>query len=545
MKNTSPVRWLLLGSISVLASACQVPETPMTQEARDSIDKTSMRSQSALEAFAERQSRRAGGAQITDGLFVAPVAERANAAALLPAHVERPGAVVLSSREPMSLAELSSRLTSATNIPHILSLGPSGGGGEVSDGGLLSREAQGSFQDLAASDGQDGDAPAVRASGRGNGVTSSTSGGRKVNLALKGSLSEVLDKISANYEVEWSYQDGKIIFRDYVSRQYQISSIPSSTTGGSSVGSASSSYSTDFWAEIESSVEGILGDDVVYSIGRSTGLMSVTAKVADHAKIEDYISEINEALSQQIAFDVNVLSVTLSEDGGRSLDLGIALEEAGGGSSLNFENGIGALADAGTMNIEIVDGILNFEAMMSALSKQGEVSIDTRTGVTTMNNRPVPVEVIDSISYIASVASEETDAGTTRLVPTPGTQDTGFSLQIFPRIMNDRQIMVEYSLDLSELKALQTFGEGDTRVQLPEVSSTSFSQQVILENNQTLVLAGFERTRTSYNADVTNRFGGAFGVGGGRQADEERVATVLMIKPRILKSHKAITSGSE
>jgi type II secretory pathway component GspD/PulD (secretin) len=522
-------------------------ETSMTQDAKDSVDMTTVRTESAMSTFEERQSRRAGGAQITDGVFVAPVAERANSAALLPAHVERPGAVVINSREAMSLSELSSRLTAATDIPHILSLGPSGGGSDAqpSGGAGLTSRAGGDFSvlpDVPPEDPAEENANAPT-SGRGNGISSSDSGTRQIQLSLKGTLSEVLDKVSAHYEVEWSYQDGKIIFRDYVSRQYQISSIPSTTSGGTTVGGASSTYTTDFWAEIESSVKGILGDDVVYSIGQSTGLMSVTAKVADHAKIEDYIDEINKALSQQIAFDVNVLSVTLSEDDGRSLDLGLALDDAG--NKFNYKNKVGSISGGSSMNVKIVEGILDFDAMMSALSEQGRVAIDTRTGVTTMNNRPVPVEVIDTISYIASVTSEETDGGTSRLVPTPGTQDTGFSLQIFPRIMNDRQIMVEYSVKLSELKALKEFGENETMVQLPEVSSTSFSQQAVLENNQTLVLAGFERTRINYDADVMNRLGGAFGVGGSRKAKEERVATVMMIKPRILKAHKAITSGSE
>ncbi|RMJ11748.1 hypothetical protein PHISP_08877, partial [Aspergillus sp. HF37] len=75
-------------------------------------------------------------------------------------------------------------------------------------------------------------------------------------------------------------------------------------------------------------------------------------------------------------------------------------------------------------------------------------------------------------------------------------------MHIFPRILNNRELMVQYSVRLSELQALKSVGEGAALVQLPEVSTTSFEQQAVLENGQTLVLAGFERTRAETSQDV-------------------------------------------
>jgi len=459
------------------------------------------RAQDALASYRNSDTVRAGGAQITDGVFVASVKERTNSSALLPAHVQTPNAVIMNSRDELTITEISARLTEITGIEHVAALGsPSGVAG------------------------------------------ASASDGRVVRPSYSGKLSEVLGKISASFGVEWTYSDGKIIFRDYVTRQYQIPVIPSIASGGSQVGSSSSGYTADFWSEFENSVDGILDSDVVYNISRTTGLLTVTAQVDDHAEVAEFVNEVSKNMSQQIAFDVNVLSVTLDEERGFGLDLDVAIAEAD--NSFNYTSS-GAVSDPTSgMNLSIIDGDISISAIVQALSRQGKVVVDTKTGVTTVNNRPVPVEVVDAVSYVASIESQvNADTGVVTLSPQPQTQNVGFTLQLYPRIMNTSEIMVEYSLNLSELKALKTFGDGENQIQLPEVSSTNFSQQTVLENGNTLILSGFERTRTIFDQSSGVSAGGLFGIGGSKRADVERVATVVMIRPRILATHRSISNG--
>ncbi|MFG6573609.1 hypothetical protein ACGYLO_18595 [Sulfitobacter sp. 1A13353] len=494
---------LVMLTACLAVSACSMEGSSFDQVDANT-DRGLARADGAMDSFTNSPSVRGGGAQVSDGVFVAPLKERSNASALLPAHVQTPNAVVMSSRDPLSLVQVAERLTSITGIEHIASLGPS-----AEDGVNISK-------------------------GNGN---------RMLRPNYSGKLSEVLGEVSTSFGVEWSYSDGKIIFRDYVTRQYQIPVIPSTTSGGSSVGSASSGYSTDFWGEFEESVKGILGDDVVYNISRSSGLLSVTAKVDSHADIRAYVDEISKNMTQQIAFDVNVLSVVSKETNGAGFDLDLAIKE-GTKSFGALTTARGSGDSTGGMNLSIVDGPVEFKAFMEAISTQGKATIDTRTGVTTVNNRPVPVEVIDSVSYIASysVETDETSGDETR-IPQPQTQEVGFTLQLYPRIMNTNDIMVEYSLSLSELQSLETFGSDESQVQLPEVSSTKFSQQTVLQNGSTLILSGFERNRNSVDRRTGASGGGFLGLGRSKLAETERVTTVVMITPRILKSNRDIGSG--
>ena len=503
MKSQATFR-TLLASASLLTIAACAPAPDEVLRMSDVSDQAYAHAEASLNSARNVETVRPGGAQVSDGVFVAPVTEKDTASSLLPTELQAPDAVILASRDEMTIEQVATRLTEVSGVEHIVVLGPPG----------------------------DMDEPSRVA-------------GRLVRPDYSGTLSEVLNEVAAHYGVEWGFSDGKVMLREYVTRQYQVPVIPSIASGGSSVGQSSSSYNADFWGEFEASVSGIMGDDVVYNIGRSTGLMTVTARVDDHAQVKEFVEEISKNMAQQIAFDVNVISVTLDRSAGRGLDVGLAVSEIGGNPDASiFANAAGGLSQATSgMNLSIIDGSVSFDAVLSALSTQGKVSVDTRTGVTTVNNRPVPVEVVDNISYIASIETEQDDDGNSTVRPTPATQSVGFSLQLYPRIMNSSEIMVEYAMQLSEMKALKTYGEGENQIQLPEVSNTNFSQQAVLQNGQTLILSGFERTRSTYDSRKGGSLGGVLGVGGAQQAEEERVATVVMIRPRILANQRTVGNG--
>jgi type II secretory pathway component GspD/PulD (secretin) len=103
-------------------------------------------------------------------------------------------------------------------------------------------------------------------------------------------------------------------------------------------------------------------------------------------------------------------------------------------------------------------------------------------------------------------------------------------------------MMVQYSVQISELTQLKSFGEGNNAIQLPEISTTSFEQQAVLENGQTLILAGFERDRATVGDDAMATVGG-LPVGGAKTAETSRVATVMMITPRLINRRDSISSG--
>lgn len=468
-----------------------------------------------LARFDQRAGVRAGGAQFSDGIYVGATPERRNAAVLLPSRLQAADAVRLQSRDPMGLTDIAQRLSEITGVPHLVALGPTGQVSEVALETLKTAEEADQSEAI--------EALARSLSG------AKTGGDVTMRPNLKGPLSGILDEVGSTFDVEWSFSDGRVIFRDFITRQYQISALPSATQSSSSVGSdaiqSSSSLATDVWSEIRTALDGIVGDGANVSIGAATGMVTITARVSDQNRVQEYIQKLNMAVGQQITFDVNILTVALSDENAVGIDLQRAFQ-AVNAQALGAENII-TRAGAGVVNIGLIDGDVDISAVAKALATQGKVSVTTRAGATTSNNRVAPIEVVDQRAYLREVALTTDSNGQSRTSRTADTVTTGFQMQLFPRILNTRDIMVQYSVRLSELNDIKVFGDGNEAIQLPEVSTTSFEQQAVLENGQTLILAGFERNR----AEVSNSKG-LFGASMDRRID--RVATLIMITPRIV-----------
>lgn len=513
---------VLLLSAAIL-SACGSPSSS------PKLDRASGAVNMGLERMGDRNNVRAGGSQFSNGIFVGASPERNNSSALLPAHLQSASAVVLKSRDPMSLAEVAQQLTAATNIQHVLALGPTG---QISGNAEQLPSAADSSSTIATGREMPEEPRARRASNPQDGTISQ----QRITPDLRGSLSDVLNTVTSNFDVEWSYSEGRIIFRDYVTRKYQITALPVATTATTAIGNngitSGSSMSSDVWAEVRETLDSLLGEGSGMSIGSTTGLVTVTAKISDQNRVKEYITELNASVGQQISFDVYVMTVNLKEEQNYGVDLAAALARGTNGAARFGGSPFGASGEIGSYNIGLISGDVSLAAVVNALSSQGKVAVTTRAGTTTSNNRVAPIEVVDEFAYLAEVTIEEDDDGNDRIVRSPDTVTTGFQMQLFPRIMNNRDIMVQYTVRLSELNDIQTFGEGNEAVQLPEVSTTTFEQQAVLENGQTLVIAGFERERvTKEDRKGANLLTG-FSKSGGAATD--RVATVMMITPRLI-----------
>jgi len=521
--------------IAFMAIACALlAGCTSTQNANNVHNNTAARTFEGLDRFAGRAGVRPGGAQVNEGIFVAAARQQENPGAKLPSRVQSASAVRLESRDPMTLPEIVARLTEVTGIPHLAALGPAGTPAPTALDTAMTADSFG----LPAGTNQQSAAPA---SGRiVNAVASQDD--RTMTPSLQGPLSSVLDEVAAYFDAEWSFDDDRVVFRDYVTRQYQVVALPGQSSGSSSVGggamSSSSSIEVDFWNDIKEAMAAVAGEGANISMGTGTGIITVSARVNDHPRIAEYVKKVNASIGQQITFDVNVLTVTFTGGDNYGFDIGAAFNNVAQGLSIGFQpmqaSGVGGAVNIGFLNADV-----DFSAVVSALSTMGKVAVETRTGVTTSNNRMAPVEVVRKQSYASQTQVTDLPEGGTRTSVTPAELTTGFSMQLFPRILNNREIMVKYAIDISELNGFRTFQSNGGAVELPDTSQTTFEQQAMLSNGQTLILAGFERTRVNVEEQGIGRTG-MFGIGGMSKAETERVATVVMITPRLLTRQSAV-----
>lgn len=74
---------------------------------------------------------------------------------------------------------------------------------------------------------------------------------------FKGSLSNVLDRISGHYDLEWVYEDGNINLLQFVLKSYSLELLPTTTSSQSTIGATTTNVNLDLLTEIQSSLKNL------------------------------------------------------------------------------------------------------------------------------------------------------------------------------------------------------------------------------------------------------------------------------------------------
>ena len=497
-----------------LMSACS---TDVANSERAVIEQDSARASDLIAEFGDGDTGAHDGSEISDRILVAVEPFSMRSEQDLPERLLLNDAVTLTSRNPLDLAGVLARLALITGVPHAVSVGL--------DGRIVNPGNAGVLEDGAEQ------MAAVRKILEQSGLDGSS------RIEFKGSLPSVLDAVAAAYGLEWSYDGNRVLFRQFVLRRYRIAVLPTQAAVSSTIGSYESSASIDLASDVEASLQLAAGSGSAVNFGRGTGIATISATPEAQRRVAKLVANLNSELTAQVAFDVNILTVNMSMSESRGVDVR-ALVGEGSGRKISWTGKHEVASSPAVVNIGVIEGEVDIEAVVRALSRNGGVSVETRAGAATVNNRIVPVEVVRQTAYARKVEAVPGEEGATRTTIEPGMLTTGLEMHLLPRLLNDQEIFLRFGIELSDLNELAEFTSDSQTIQLPRVSTTSFEQSAILGNGQILILAGFERDRT-----VADRSSGGSGFGalfGGKsEARTERISTVLLIRPRILGRPRA------
>jgi type IVB pilus formation R64 PilN family outer membrane protein len=400
-----------------------------------------------------------------------------------------------------------------------------------------------------------------------------------MTLNYTGPLSGLLDSMVAKAGLNWEYKDGSIVIYRLVTKTFVIKSTPGSSeltesigkTGGSQTGttgssSGSSGGSSTFeadsnvkmgskfsiWDNLKESINAMLTPVGKVAVTEAMGTITVTDTREVVDQVETMVNQINKSLSRQVSFRVEVLSVDTSKTASYGIDWNAVFNKV---TALNPSWKLAltsptsvASSDAGSIGYSILtpagadnarSALSGSQVMAQALSQIGPTNVVTTASAVTLNRQPVPVAITDQTGYVASVSAQATPTATTgstsdnTLVQiNPGTVTTGFILNLLPSVTDDNSVLLQFSIDISTLKALTTFGSGQLAVQSPEVTAMQFMQRVGMKNGETLVLSGFERNAGQYNRSTLGENTDLL-MGGSINGQKTREAVVILITPVI------------
>lgn len=371
-----------------------------------------------------------------------------------------------------------------------------------------------------------------------------------------GALSGFMDISAAYYGLSWRVQRNALNFYLLETKSFRIRALPGDTKLSASVGTAASGSSAtvsaqagssssvtgvsfdglSVWKALESSVAQLLTPTVGKAyVSPATGTITVKDTPASMARIAAFIGEQNEALSRQVAVNVRVLSVELNDSEEYGINWDAVYQNVAAAAGLSVKTAFNVSSGAANMVFSVPSSSTSMwggsQAIFSALSTQGRVAELTSATMLTTNNQPAPVNVGRRVSYLASSTTTTTASVGSSVSLTPGTVDTGFSMTLVPHILDQDEMMLQYSMDLSSLLRMNDIVSGTSKIQAPDISTSNFIQRIRMNSGETLVVAGFDQSNLSA---VANGVGAPENVlFGSRNKANKRTMLVILVQPVI------------
>lgn len=391
------------------------------------------------------------------------------------------------------------------------------------------------------------------------------------------SLRDVLNQICSRFGINFTYQENDgIVFSRLLTRTFAVKANPGDTTltsslgkGGSTSGSAggaggaggqssnfvsngqvSMNSSFSVWTGIQSVLDTIKSPVGKYFINQATGSLTITDTREVVDVVQRYIETENAVMTQQVGVRVELLSVSASDDD----ELGVnwnaiftKLNELGPKWSVNLispptlttpsSGSVGMSVLTPPREGSTLGQLSGSQAMVNALQGYARVTSSQTFSAITLNRQPAPLAKTTQTAYLArTVPGGNAGTGSSTLPGLePGQVTTGFLSNIVPTVMDNQTVMLQFSIDSSELRSLNVIstGSGATlqSIQTPEIDAVQTVQRVALRSGSTLVLTGFDREVMRYDQ---RGIGQHLALGGSYVGRKAKETVVILITPMIV-----------
>lgn len=383
-----------------------------------------------------------------------------------------------------------------------------------------------------------------------------------------GNLAGLMDDLTAKLGLSWRWNGTGIEIYRYETKLFHLDALAgvaklsakidtaSSTLSSGGGGSKASSNSTattgqttsvdntsDIWNEVTTTIQGMLSPNGRLSISPSSATITVRDTPNILSQVGAQIAQLNRIYNKQVALNVEVYSVERSDTDNYGADWNVAFGKAAKSVGLNYST----LGNNGTIGsplgnaavISVAHGPFSGSSLtLSALSALGKTSLVTSGQAISLNGQSVPFNVSREQAYLQSqttTLSGGTGSGLASTQLTPGLVTEGFSMNFTPLIMDNGDVLMRYTIDLSTIDGIATYTtpDGSASIQLPTRSVRNFMQNVRVHSGETLVLTGFQQNSGSEKEQGVGS-AGMWALGGGRQATALNRTLVIVVTPYIL-----------
>ena len=393
--------------------------------------------------------------------------------------------------------------------------------------------------------------------------------GQAITINYSGSIGGALNDLAARTGYAYNIDGDTLTWEAFVTKTFDISFMPGASNyllgqnnnmhyrdSVSQVGPHDNmQYSTlgghlSVWDDLRQTLDELKSPEGRVYVSEATTTITVKDRPAQVHVIAQYLDTLNQSLSREVALQVQVLEIQLN----RGFNYGVnwqLVRDSIDGLRMGAQGFIGQPVSLATLGANTAESAAGFilkakpnspwagtDALVNALSQQGQVSTITRPRVVTLNNQVAEIDINTQKGYLREVSVTTTgNPSSTTTALTPGTIKTGFTLFILPKIYK-QDVFLQLSSTISNLLNISTVtssGGNDSansnQIQLPTITEKRFNQRSLVPTGSTLVLAGFKQLKNEANKTALFHLDAL----GGRGAQQDNTETIVLITPTIIK----------
>lgn len=335
------------------------------------------------------------------------------------------------------------------------------------------------------------------------------------------------------------------------------------STAGTSTQAASKKTAKDGGAESSPDMATIEGEGTTVT-RRSTfreaasvisspeaGLITVRATGKQHAKIQDFITQIMRNARRQVLIEATIAEVRLTDDYQQGINWsklipagtkGVSIGQAGTALLPNS-----ATATPGTFILNYTNPNSKFGSLsgsVSLLESFGDVKVLSSPKLSVLNNQTALLRVVDNNVYflVNSATTPCSPAPCTPVVTYTTTMNSvqvGFTMSITPQINDNDSILLNVRPTITRrLQDATDPTPGIVANTIPQISTREMESILKVENNQIAILGGLMEDKISNQSDGIPLlsdipfFGNLFKY---RNDSKTKTELVIFLRPRVIK----------
>ena len=218
------------------------------------------------------------------------------------------------------------------------------------------------------------------------------------------------------------------------------------------------------------------------------GVIQATAEVTRLRQVEGYLDRMRSALRRQVAIEVKILEVAVSDEERSGIDW----------TAVGDENGVSVQARQRTTEglgnpfFDFVISGKSVSSLIEAVSKQGTVKVISTPRITTLNNQKAVVRIVtEEVFYDAQVEPPVVTNGvitpaviaySANIIP------IGFVLDVTPQVGLDEMITLNVHPTVTDIVRIEMSPNQDSA---PVLSVRELDTVGKVRDGETLVIAGF------------------------------------------------------